>query len=77
MQWALSMKATISKKALNLIPSYLTKHLSTSGNAISDTSFIWDLVDNYGFTFGKKQDVDKIRGHVPAAYLNSFELGLA
>lgn len=77
MQWALSMKAAISKKAVDLIPSYLTKHLSASGNAISDTSFIWDLVDNYGFKFGKKQDVDKIRSKVPSDYIDSFELGLA
>jgi hypothetical protein len=77
MQWALSMKAAISKKAVNLIPNYLTKYLSASGNAVSDTSFIWDLVDNYGFQFGKKQDIEKIKSHVPASGLASFEAGLA
>ncbi len=77
MQWALSMKAAISKKAINLVPNYLTKYLSASGNAISDTSFIWDLVDNYGFQFGKKQDVERIRSHVPTAFVTSFEAGLA
>ena len=78
MQWALSMKASIKKKSIDLIPAYLTQYLSKSGNAIADTSFVWDLVDNYGFQFGKKkQDVDKIRSHVPSAYLMSFEAGLA
>lgn len=77
MQWALSMRAAISKKALDLVPSYLTKYLSTSRNAITDTDFIWDLVDNYGFKLGKKQDVEKIRSHVPANCIASFEAGLA
>jgi hypothetical protein len=77
MQWALSMKASLPKKTVNLIPNYLTPYLSTSGNAVSDTSFIWDLVDNYGFQFGKKQDINKIRSHIPSDYIDSFELGLA
>jgi len=75
MQWALSMKANISTKATNM-PAFLTKYLSQNGKAISDTSFIWDLVDNYGFQFGKKQSIDKIRSHVPASYFASFEAGL-
>ncbi len=77
MQWALSMKASIKKKALDLIPAYLTPYLSKSGNAIADTSFIWDLVDNYGFQFGKKkQDLEKIRSCVPTSHLSFFEAGL-
>lgn len=77
MQWALSMKASIIKKASGPVPSYLVKYLNTSGNAIADTAFVWDLVDNYGFKFGKAQDVDKIRGHVPSDCLSSFEAGFA
>jgi hypothetical protein len=77
MQWAMSMKASISKKALNLVPSYLTKYLSSSGNAIADTAFVWDLVENYGFQFGKTQDIEKIRSHVPTSHMSFFEAGLA
>ena len=77
MQWALSMKASILKKAIDKVPAFLTKYLSASGTAIADTSFIWDLVENYGFQFGKKQDIDKIRACVPTDYIDSFELALA
>jgi hypothetical protein len=77
MQWAMSMKASLSKKALDLIPTYLTKFLSSAGNAIADTELIWDLVENYGFQFGKKQDVEKVRASVPSDYLSFFEAGLA
>jgi hypothetical protein len=77
MQWAMSMKASIYKKALNLVPSYLTKYLSSSGNAIADTVFVWDLVENYGFQFGKTQDIEKIRSHVPTSHMSFFEAGLA
>ena len=77
MQWALSMKASLPKKVEGKVPAFLAKYLSTSGTAIADTSFIWDLVDNYCFKFGKKQDIDKIRACVPTNCLDSFELGLA
>lgn len=77
MQWALSMKIALPKKVADLVPNYLTQHLSTSHTSISDTSFIWDLVDNYGFQFGKKQDIEKIREHVPTDFLSFFEAGLA
>ena len=76
MQWALSMKASIKKAALELIPNYLTEYLGKAGNAITDTSFVWDLVDNYGFQFGKKQDIEKIKQTIPATYMISFEAGL-
>lgn len=74
-QWSWSF--TISVKKPDLIPALLSDKLNPSGKAVSDTSFVWDLVDNYGFQFGKKQDVEKIRSHVPADCLASFEAGLA
>lgn len=77
MQWALSMKASLVKKSSGPVPTYLVKYLNTSGNAISDTSFVWDLVENYGFKFGRNQDISSIRGHVPADCLTSFEAGFA
>lgn len=74
MKWTFGFKATL-RKAEN-IPAILNQYLSTSGKAISSTSFIWDLVDNYGFQFGKKQDAEKVKGTVPAQFIESFEAGL-
>jgi hypothetical protein len=73
-QWTWSFKMTLKKP--DDIPAILSKHLNQSGNAISDTSFVWDLVSNYGFQFGKKQDVDKIREAIPTQYISYFETGL-
>lgn len=74
MQWTFGFHATLRKP--ENIPVILTKYLSTTGKAIANTSFIWDLIDNYGFQFGKKQDVEKIKNNVPAKHLASFETGL-
>lgn len=73
-QWALSMKASL-KGNLDFIPGALAQYLSTTGNAVANTSFVWDLVDNYGFQFGK-QDIEKIREVIPTEYIVSFEEGL-
>jgi hypothetical protein len=75
MQWTFGFTATLRKP--ENIPAALTSHLGSTGKQIADTSFLWDLVDNYGFQFGKKQDIDKIRSHVPSDCLASFEAGLA
>lgn len=74
-QWSWSF--TIALKKSELVPAFLQDKLNPTGKAVSKTSFVWDLVDNYGFQFGKTQDVDKIRAHVPSDYIDSFELGLA
>lgn len=72
-QWSWSFKVTLKK--FDSVPCLLTKYLNPAGKAITNTSFIWDLIDNYGFQFGKKQDVDKIREIVPTQYINFFETG--
>lgn len=74
-QWSWSF--TISIKKSELVPALLSDKLNPSGNKVSDTPFVWDLVDNYGFQFGKEQDIEKIRSHVPADCLASFEAGFA
>ena len=75
MQWTFGFTATLRKP--ENIPATITTHLGATGKQIADTSFIWDLVDNYGFKFGKTQDLDKIRSCVPASFIPSFEAGLA
>lgn len=73
-QWAWSF--TLSLKKIDDVPCIIADKLSPSGKTISDTSFVWELVDNYGFQFGKQQDVEKIRACVPSDYIYSFESGL-
>jgi hypothetical protein len=77
-QWAWSFTVAFKKpKKLGTIPAFLSDKLNPTGTMVSDTSFVWDLIDNYGFKFGKTQDIEKIRACVPADYLASFEAGLA
>jgi hypothetical protein len=74
-QWTWSFG--ISLKKPETVPAFLQDKLNPAGKSITDTSFVWDLVDNYGFQFGKKQDIEKIRSHVPAQHISFFEAGLA
>ena len=76
-QWALSMKASVPKKVVDSIPAFLKQYLNPTGNALTNTTFIWDIVENYGFQFGRKQDVDQIRATIPATCLEQFEKGFA
>lgn len=76
-QWALSMKASVPKKVVDNIPAFLKQYLNPTGNALTNTTFIWDIVENYGFQFGRKQDIEKIREAIPAHCLEQFEKGFA
>lgn len=76
-QWSWEFVASVKKLKDATVPAYLQGTTTDISKGIHNTSFVWDLVDNYGFQFGKKQDVDKIRSHVPADKLSFFEAGLA
>lgn len=76
-QWSWEFKCTIKKLKETIVPAYLQGITTDFSKGIHNTSFLWDLVENYGFQFGPKQDVEKIRSHVPADCLTSFEAGLA
>lgn len=73
-QWHLSMEASLVKA--KEIPAILNDYLSQSGKKVSKTSFVWDLVDKYGFKFGKKQDTLDIMRCVPIEYIPIFNEGL-
>lgn len=75
MQWTFSFTVTLRKA--DEVPTILTQYLSSTGKAIANTAFIWDLVENYGFQFGKKQDIEKIKNAIPSQHIISFEEGLA
>ena len=77
MQWTISMTASIKKKSLDKVPAFLTQYLSKTGTSIANTTFIWDLVSDYGFQFGKAQDLDQIRSTIPAHCVTYFENGYA
>jgi hypothetical protein len=74
MQWTFGFKASLRKA--EDIPTYLTQYLNTTGQMIANTSFIWDLIDDYGFQFGKKQNIEQIAQAVPAKYIDIFNEGL-
>jgi hypothetical protein len=73
-QWRLSMEASLVKA--KEIPATLTKYLNPAGKKLSKTSFIWKLVDDFGFKFGKKQDALDIMRCVPIQYVPIFNEGM-
>ena len=73
-QWRLSMEASLVKA--KEIPATLANYLNPAGKKLSKTSFIWKLVDDYGFKFGKKQDTLDIMRCVPIEYVPMFNEGL-
>jgi hypothetical protein len=73
MKWNMSFKASFDSE----VPEALSSRASKNNKAINDVSFIWGLIDKYGFQFGKKQDIEKIRATIPTTYLPQFEKGFA
>ena len=74
-QWTSSF--TVSLKKPDSIPAMLEQYLNPARKAVTNSEFVRDLVDNYGFQFGKVQDLEAIRSCVPSTYQTDFELGLA
>jgi hypothetical protein len=72
-QWHLSMEASLVK--VKEVPAILNDFLSQNGKKLSKTSFVWDLVDKYGFKFGKKQITLDIMRCVPIEYMPAFNEG--
>ena len=72
-QWHLSMEASLVK--VKEIPAMLTEYMSQNGKKLSKTSFVWDLVDKYGFKFGKKQYTLDIMRCIPIEYMPMFNAG--
>lgn len=76
-QWALGFTASIGKKDIDQLPANLTTYLSKTGKGLANTKFLWDLIENYGFKFGKKQDKEEILSHIPTQCISIFEAGFA
>lgn len=74
-QWTSSFAVSLKKP--DSIPAMLEQYLNPARKAVTDSEFVRDLVDNYGFKFGKAQDLEAIRSCVPGTYQTDFEAGLA
>ena len=72
-QWSWSFK--ISLKKHDDMPSILVPYMSPSGKEITNTEFIWNLVDTYGFKFGKTQDETEIESKIPVEFFNTYLSG--
>ena len=71
-QWSWSFTITLKDKE---VPSILIPHLNSKCDTISDTAFIWDLIDTYNFKFGKTQNITSIISSIPTEYRSSFDMG--
>jgi hypothetical protein len=75
-QWSWEFKCTIKKLKETVVPACIQSVTTDFSKGIHNTVFLWDLVSNHGFQFGKKQDIEKIKDTVPAQFITSFETGL-
>ena len=74
MQWGLSFRMSFDTEAVGLLAQRAT---SANKKVIDSVSFVWNLIDNFGFKFTKaRQDVDEIRKYIPDEYMSDFEKGL-
>lgn len=74
-QWSYSFSLTLTKMKDTEIPAYLNDYVKA--NRIQSVSFIWSLVDDYGFNFGKGVNVEEIRSKIPTDNLQDFDLGFS
>ena len=74
MQWGLSFRISFDQEASGFLAQRAT---SSNKKVIDSVSFVWDLIENFGFKFSKsKQDIENIRAEIPQDYITDFEKGL-
>lgn len=74
MKWGLSLTASL--KDINddtELPEKISRLVKN--NKINDTQFVYDLVYQFGFSFGKKQELDNILKYIPADKVEKFYAG--
>ena len=74
MQWGLSLRITFNQEVSGPLEQRAT---SKNKKSIDNVVFVWDLIENYGFQFGKKQNLDRIIEEVPNEHLDEFKRGYA
>ena len=72
-QWAPGFSMHL--KDTDNMPESLKLKLSDK-KTIYNTAFVFDLVTNYGFKFGKNQDIDQILDQIPDSKVESFMKGM-
>lgn len=73
-QWSLGINITFDSPVSGILEQRAT---SKNKKSINNVAFAWDLIENYGFVFGKKQDLEQIKSEIPSQYLEDFERGYA
>jgi hypothetical protein len=73
MKYSISFKASFKAE----LPEVLQSKTGVKKKVIDSVAFIWDLIENHGFNFGKSQDLESIKKTVPTTYLSEFETGIA
>lgn len=71
-QWGLGLKISFDKSVSGPLEKKATRQ---NKKVIDSVSFVWDLIENWGFRFGKEQSLEQIRNEVPSEYLESFDYG--
>ena len=72
MQWGLSLAISFDKEVSG---SLLAKAKSKNKKLIDNVSFVWDLIENWGFKFGKEQSLEAIEAEIPERYIEDFQYG--
>ena len=75
MKFAPSFSVSL-KKAEN-VPADVQALVDTSKKSfkINNTEFVFSLIDNYGFKFGKEQNIEDIKKTIPNNYITNFNKG--
>lgn len=71
MKYSISFRASFKSE----LPASLQSLAGVDKKVIHSVEYIWNLIDKYGFRFGKTQDIDLIKSHIPTEYLTDFETG--
>ena len=73
-QWGLGLKLTFDEDVKGPLEQRAT---SKNKKVIDNVAFVWDLIENYGFQFGKEQNISQIKAEIPEENLVDFEKGYA
>ena len=73
-QWGLGLKITFDEEVSGPLEQRTT---SKNKKVIDNVAFVWDLIENYGFQFGKEQNISQIKAEIPEENLVDFEKGYA
>jgi hypothetical protein len=71
MKYSLSFRASFKTE----LPAQLQTLKGVDKRVINSVEYIWNLIETYGFKFGKTQDIELIRSKIPTEFITDFETG--